>query len=74
LVQLGWGVIALHDAVIPWLAGVDWTPISARVLAFIPPDLRVLALSLFGLLCGAVVEWFRRITTGPVPSTGGPAQ
>lgn len=71
LVQLGWAALALHDAVIPYLVGVDWTPLTARVLAFIPPDLRALALSLFGVLCAAVVEWFRRITTGPVPGSGG---
>lgn len=70
-VQLGWFIVGLHDAVIPYLAGVDWTPITERVLAFIPPDMRTLALSIFGILCGAVVEWFRRITTGPVPASGG---
>lgn len=69
LVQLAWAVVALHDAVIPQFAGIDWTPITTRMFAFIPPDYRVLALPLFGIACGIVMEWLRRITTGPVPGS-----
>lgn len=67
LVQFGWGVVTIYDGaakLFPYY--LDWTPVTDRVFKVIPADMRMFALGMFGILCGSVMEWLRRLTTGPV--------
>lgn len=70
LVWLGGLAVAAHDAVLPWLTGVDWTPLTSLVLGHVPPELRVLAVSLLIAGLGALFEWLRHRTNGPVGDKG----
>lgn len=66
LYWIGGITLALHDAVIPALAGVDWTPLTTMVLSFVAEPYRPLLLSLALAVTGALFEWLRRLASGPV--------
>lgn len=73
LVQFGWGVVTVYDGAakaFPYY--LDWTPVTDRVFKVIPADMRMFALGMFGVLCGSVMEWLRRLTTGPVGQVASP--
>lgn len=72
LVQLAGGVIALYDGLLPLFGGQDWTPITARLLAAIPADLRPLVIGLGLAALGALFEWLRRVTRLPLDQKGQP--
>ena len=57
-VALAGVVVSLHDYAAPIVGGVDWTPITSKVPAWAVP----LAFAVLGI----VMEWLRKITTGPV--------
>jgi hypothetical protein len=52
------GLVALHDIAAPYVAGVDWTPVTSRFPAWTVPVLVVAT--------GVVFEMLRHATTGPV--------
>ena len=66
LYWIGGLALALHDAVIPALAGVDWTPLTTMALSFVAEPYRPLLLSLALAVTGALFEWLRRLAAGPV--------
>ncbi len=58
LVTLCGLIVGIHDFILPYVAGVDWAPFTARVPAWSVPLLIVAT--------GALFEWLRRLTTGSV--------
>jgi len=58
LVTLCGVLVGLHDFLMPYVAGVDWTPFTARVPAWTVPLILVAT--------GALFEALRRVTRTPV--------
>lgn len=61
-VQIAGAIVAIE----PVLAGEDWTPVLTRIYGTVPPDLRPLAIGASIAAVGALFEYLRRITTGPI--------
>lgn len=59
-------LVAVHDGIIQLVGGLDWTPISNRLLSNIPDDLRPVVIAGGIALLGVIFEQMRRISTGPV--------
>lgn len=68
LVWVGGLSVAAHDMVAPLLAGADWQPVIPVLLARLPDEWRGIVITLAFAALGAVFEWLRRVTTGPVAS------
>jgi hypothetical protein len=56
------GLVALHDIAVPYVAGVDWTPVTSRFPAWTVPVLVAVT--------GITFEVLRHATTGPVGHKG----
>jgi hypothetical protein len=56
------GLVALHDIAVPYVAGVDWTPVTSRFPAWTVPVLVAVTCIVF--------EMLRHATTGPVGHKG----
>ncbi len=48
-------LVAAHDYLLPFITGQDWTPITAKIPAWVLP--------VAGLVTNAVFEWLRHLTT-----------
>ncbi len=55
-------IVALHDIAVPYVAGVDWTPVTSRFPAWAVPVLIAVT--------GITFEVLRHATTGPVGRKG----
>lgn len=66
LLQWGGALVTAHDTVAMFASGLDWTPVTSRLLASIPPDVRPLVISAALAVIGGVIEWLRRKTTKPL--------
>lgn len=73
LTWLGGGIVTIHDALAVFLASQDWTPITARVLASVPPDMRPVVLSGTITLIGFLMNWLRKRTAKPIEVVAAPA-
>lgn len=65
---LGFGgfLVTLYDTFAVLVTSLDWTPVTSRLLASVPPDLRGLVVSgAIGLL-GLLIGWLRKRTTKPI--------
>lgn len=56
------GLVVLHDIAVPYVAGVDWTPVTSHFPAWAVPVLIAAT--------GIVFETLRHATTGPVGHKG----
>jgi hypothetical protein len=56
------GIVALHDIAVPYVAGVDWTPVTSRFPTWATPVLIAAT--------GITFEVLRHATTGPVGHKG----
>jgi hypothetical protein len=68
LYWVGGAVVALHD--LAGAAGIDVTPITTQLAAYIPEQYRGLALSVGVIATGVLFEYLRRRTTVPVAEIG----
>lgn len=61
-------LLAAHDFVAS--VAVDWTPITARLLAYLPEAYRPIALPIGVALAARFFEYLRKITTQPLDQKG----
>lgn len=69
LLWLGGGLVTAYDAVVTFggnLIGVDWTPVTARLLAGVPDDMRGFVVTMGITMIGLLINWLRKRTTKPV--------
>lgn len=66
LLSWGGGLVTAYDLVATFATGLDLTPVSSRLLADIPPDIRPLVVSAAISAVGGMFEWLRRTTTRPL--------
>lgn len=57
IVWLSGAIVALHDFIMPYVAGIDWTPITSQI----PPQYIPAGLLALGIL----FDWLRSITNKP---------
>jgi hypothetical protein len=69
LLSLSSVALGLHDAVASSsFNSLDWTPLTNRLLAAVPADLRGLVIAAVLAGIGMFFEWLRRATTAALPS------
>lgn len=66
LTWLGGLIVTAYDTVAVFVTSLDLTPITTRITASIPPDLRPLAISSFVFALGLVISWLRKRTSKPL--------
>lgn len=67
LYWVGGALVGLHDTIAhSQFMGLDWTPITSRLIEPVPPDFRPLAISAAVAGTGVIFEALRKATTGPV--------
>jgi hypothetical protein len=62
LYVLAGALVGVHDFIIPYIAGIDWQPVTRQVPDWAWPFIVVGTGALFG--------WLRTVTTGPVGGKG----
>ena len=55
-------LVALQGAIIPWVAGQDWTPIFNRLFKDIPDDVKPLVIGAVITATGELFVYMRKIT------------
>ncbi len=72
MMWLGSAIVTLNDFVAVMAPSLDWTPITSRVLAPVPEDLRgiVVSASLGGI--GLLIGWLRKRTAKPIELVAAP--
>ncbi len=64
LYWLGGAILAIHEVLAN--SGVDLTPVTDQLTAFIPERWRGLAMAVWLVSTGLLFEWLRHITTQPL--------
>lgn len=59
-------IVAAHDAVAAFAGTLNWTPVTNRLLASVPEDLRGLVISIIPFGIGLLITWLRKRTTKPL--------
>lgn len=73
LLWLGGLVVTFYDAIAVFAQSMDLTPITSRLLANVPPDMRgIITSSAFALL-GLLIGWLRKRTSKPLEVVAAPA-
>ncbi len=69
MMWLGGGLVGLHDSLAIFGAqfvGLDWMPVTSRVLADVPEDMRGLVITAAFTAIGLLINWLRKRTTMPI--------
>ncbi len=66
LMWVGGAIVTTYDSLATFFTSLDLTPITNRVLTFIPDDLRPLTVSSGLIGIGLLVTWLRKRTTKPL--------
>lgn len=66
LMSIGSAVLTVHDSIAVFASSLDWTPVTGRILAAVPPDLRTLVVSGALAVFGYGIEHLRKATTKPL--------
>jgi hypothetical protein len=59
-------IVAAHDAVAAFAGTLNWTPVTNRLLASVPEDLRGLIIAVIPFGLGLLINWLRKRTTKPL--------
>jgi hypothetical protein len=66
LLWFGGLIVSSYDAVAVFAQGLDLTPVTSRVLAQVPEDMRGLVVTAVFTLIGYLMVWLRKRTTKPI--------
>ncbi|WP_375413106.1 hypothetical protein [uncultured Bradyrhizobium sp.] len=66
LLWFGGFVVTAYDALALFASSLDLTPLTARLLANVPEDMRGLVLSASFALIGLAISWLRKRVTKPL--------
>lgn len=73
ILSFGGMLVTFYDSIAVFATSLDWTPVTSRILADVPPDMRgmVISSSVFGL--GLLIGWLRKRTSKPLEVVALPA-
>lgn len=66
LLWVGGVLVTAYDSIAVFFTSLDLTPVTNRVFATIPDDLRPLAVSGFVAMIGLLINWLRKRTAKPL--------
>lgn len=66
LLSFGGLLVTAYDALATFAVSLNWTPVTDRVFASIPPDMRGLVITALLAAIGWVIGWLRKQTTKPL--------
>jgi hypothetical protein len=66
------GIVTAYDFVALFASQLDWTPVTSRLLAGVPEDMRPLIVSAAISLIGLLINWLRKRTTKPLEVVAAP--
>jgi hypothetical protein len=72
LTWLGAGIVSAYDLLAVFASSLDLTPITTRLLYFIPDDLRGVVVSAGIAALGLMISWLRKRTAKPVELVAAP--
>ncbi len=72
LMWLGSAIVTINDSVAVFAPSLDWTPITSRVLAPVPEDMRGIVVSAGLGAIGLLIGWLRKRTAKPIELVAAP--
>lgn len=69
LLWLGGSLVTIYDVAAVSFSSLDLTPVTSRVLARVPEDMRGLVVSATFAAIGLLISWLRKRTTQPIEIT-----
>lgn len=72
MLWVGGAIVTAYDSLAVFASSLDLTPVTARLLYFVPEDMRGIVVSAAIGLLGLIINWMRKRTSKPLELVAAP--